>query len=42
MGDNIKMDLTEIGIGGAKWIQLDEDRFQWRVFVKTVIHLRVS
>jgi hypothetical protein len=24
--DNIKMDLKEIGIDGANWIQLDQDR----------------
>jgi hypothetical protein len=33
--DNIKMDLREIGIGGAKWIQLAQDRVQWRAFVNT-------
>jgi hypothetical protein len=26
--DNIKMDLREIGIDGAKWIQLAQDRFR--------------
>jgi hypothetical protein len=29
---NIKMDLREIGIDGANWIQLAQDRVQWRVF----------
>jgi hypothetical protein len=28
--DNIKMDLREIGINGANWIQLAQDRVQWR------------
>jgi hypothetical protein len=28
--DNIKMDLREIGIDGANWIQLAQDRVQWR------------
>jgi hypothetical protein len=28
--DNIKMDLREIGIDGANWIQLAHDRVQWR------------
>jgi hypothetical protein len=37
--DNIKMDLREIGIDGANWILLAQDRVQWRVFVSTVIHL---
>jgi hypothetical protein len=26
--DNIKMDLTEIGIDGVKWIRLAQDRVQ--------------
>jgi hypothetical protein len=39
--DNIKMDLGEIGIDGAKWIQLAQDRVRWRVFVDTVINLGV-
>jgi hypothetical protein len=28
--DNIKMDLREIGWGGVDWINLAEDRDQWR------------
>jgi hypothetical protein len=39
--DNIKMDLREIGIDGANWIQLDQVRVQWRACVNTVINLRV-
>jgi transcription termination factor 2 len=39
--NNIKMDLREIGIDGANWIRLDEDRAQWRAFVNTVIDFRV-
>jgi hypothetical protein len=39
--DNIKMDLTEIGIDGAKLIRLAQDRVQWRPFVNTVMNLRV-
>jgi hypothetical protein len=39
--DNIKMDLREIGIDGANWIQLAQDRVQWRVCVNTVMNLRV-
>jgi hypothetical protein len=37
--DNIKMDLREIGIDGANWIQLAQDRVQWRAFVNTVMNL---
>jgi hypothetical protein len=39
--DNIKMDLREIEIYGANWIQLAQDRVQWRAFVNTVMNLRV-
>jgi hypothetical protein len=39
--DNIKMDLRETGIDGANWIQLAQDRVQWRAFVNTVMKLRV-
>jgi hypothetical protein len=39
--NNIKMDLREIGIDGANWIQLVQDRVCWRAFVNTVMKLRV-
>jgi hypothetical protein len=39
--DNIKMDPRKIGTDGANWIQLVQDRVQWRAFVNTVINLRV-
>jgi hypothetical protein len=38
--DNIKMDLREIGIDGANWIRLAQDRVQWRGFVSIVMKLR--
>jgi hypothetical protein len=28
--ENIKMDVREIGLGGMDWIDLAEDRDQWR------------
>jgi hypothetical protein len=40
--DNIKMDLGEVGIDGANWIPLAQDRVQWRAFVNTVKNFRVS
>jgi hypothetical protein len=40
--DNIRMNLREIGIDGANWIRLAQDRVQWRVFVSTVMSLRVQ
>jgi hypothetical protein len=39
--DNIKMELRELGINGAKWIRLAQDRVQWRAAVNTVINLWV-
>jgi hypothetical protein len=39
--DNIKKDLREIGIDGANWIRLAQDRVQWRAFVNTLMNLRV-
>jgi hypothetical protein len=39
--DNIKLDLREIGIDGANWIQLAQDRVQWRACVNTVMNLWV-
>jgi hypothetical protein len=39
--DNIKMDLPEVGWGGADWIYLAQDRDRWRALVYTVMNLRV-
>jgi hypothetical protein len=39
--DNIKMDLREIGRDGRDWIELAQDRDQWRSLVNTVMNLRV-
>jgi hypothetical protein len=41
-GDNINMDLREIGWGGMDWIDLDQDRNRWKALVETVMNLRVS
>jgi hypothetical protein len=39
--DNIKMDLREIGYDSMDWIDLAQDRDQWRALVSTVMNLRV-
>jgi hypothetical protein len=38
---NIKMDLRNIGIDGANWIQLAQDKVQWGACVNTVMNLRI-
>jgi hypothetical protein len=39
--DNITIDPREIGWGEVDWIDLAEDRDQWKAVVKTVMNLRV-
>jgi hypothetical protein len=39
--DNIKMNLREIGWGGMNWIDLAQDRDQWKALVNTVMNLWV-
>jgi hypothetical protein len=35
------MDLRKIGWGSMDWINLAQDRDQWRALVNTVMNLRV-
>jgi hypothetical protein len=39
--DNIKMDFREIAWGGMDWIDLAQDRDQWRAFMNTVVNIVV-
>jgi hypothetical protein len=36
----LKIDLREIGLGYMDWIDLAEDRDQWRALVNTVMYLQ--
>jgi hypothetical protein len=39
--DNIRIDLAGIGWDGMDWIELAQDRDQWRALVNTVMNFRV-
>jgi hypothetical protein len=39
--DNIKMNIREIGWDGVVWMDMAQDRDQWRALVNTVLNLRV-
>jgi hypothetical protein len=38
--ENIKIELREIGCDDMDWIDLAQDRDQWRALVNTVMNLR--
>jgi hypothetical protein len=38
--DNFKMDLQEVEGGGIGWIDMAQNRGEWRAFVKAVMILR--
>jgi hypothetical protein len=39
--ENIKIDLRETGWDGMYWIDLAQDRDQWKTLVNTVVNLQV-
>jgi hypothetical protein len=39
--DNINMEVREVGWDGMDWIDVAQDRDQWRAHVNTVMNLRV-
>jgi hypothetical protein len=39
--DNIKMDLREIEIDGANWIQVVQHRVQWLACLNMIMNLRL-
>ena len=40
--DNIRMDLEEIGINAANWVDSAKDRTYWAAFVNAALNLRIS
>jgi hypothetical protein len=39
--EKVKLDLTEVELGGMDWINLDQGRDQRRTFVNTVMKLQI-
>ena len=39
--DNFKMDLREVGSDPRDWINLAEDRDQWRAYVRAIMNFQV-
>jgi hypothetical protein len=37
--DNIEIDFREIGLDGMDWLDLAQNRDQWRALVNTVMNL---
>jgi len=40
MGDNIRLDLREIGWKCVDWMDLAQDRNEWRTLVNTVMNIK--
>ena len=41
-GDNIKMNIQEVGCWDMDWIELAQDRDRWRALVNAVMNPRVQ
>ena len=41
MGDNIRMDLEDIGINEGNWVDSAQDTGYWRALVNAALNLRV-
>jgi hypothetical protein len=39
--NNIKMDLSEIGLNVVDWIDLAQDRYRWKALANSIMNLRV-
>jgi hypothetical protein len=39
--DNIKKDLSQIGVSVVDWIGVAQERYRWRALVNSVMNLRV-
>jgi hypothetical protein len=42
MGNNIRMDLREMGTEGVEWMHLAQDRDQWWSLVYAVMNIRTA
>ena len=42
MGDNVKVDLQEVGWGGMDWIALAQGRDRWPLLLNVVMNFHVS
>jgi hypothetical protein len=41
LGNNIRMDLVEVGWDDVDWIGLAQDRDRWRALVNSVLNFQV-
>jgi len=39
--DNIRRDLREVAVRDENWLDIAQDRIQWRTFVTAAMNLRV-